>query len=71
MPRVTACAVMSYVHHVAHACRKAGHPYVSMACQNLLMDMPFMPAKQYLSKLTASHFNTLNMKTANQNILKQ
>ena len=35
------------------------------------MDMPFVPAKQYLSKLTASHFGTLNTKIANQNVLKR
>ena len=35
------------------------------------MDMPFMEAKQYLSKFTASHFSTLNMKIANQNVLKR
>ena len=34
------------------------------------MDMPFVPAKLYLTKLTASHFSTLNMKIANQNVLK-
>ena len=34
------------------------------------MDMPFMPAKLYLMKLSASHFNTLNMKIANQNVLR-
>ena len=28
------------------------------------MDMPFAQAKLYLSKLTASHFNALNMKIA-------
>ena len=35
------------------------------------MDMPFTQAKRYLSKLTASHFSTLNMKIANQNVLKR
>ena len=35
------------------------------------MDVPFMQAKRYLSKLTASHFSTLNMKFANQNMLKR
>ena len=35
------------------------------------MDMPFAQAKQYLSKITASHFSTLNMKIANQNVLKR
>ena len=35
------------------------------------MDMPFVQAKQYLSKLTASHCSTLNTKIANQNMLKR
>ena len=30
-----------------------------------------MPAEQYLSKLSASHFSTLNMKIANLNVLKR
>ena len=34
------------------------------------MDVPFTQAKQYLSKLTASHFSTLNMKFANQNMME-
>ena len=46
-------------------------PYVYMACQELLMDMLFAQAEQYLSKITASHFSTLNMKFANQNMLKR
>ena len=71
MPRVTTCAVMSCAHCAAHAHRQAGHPYVYMACQKLLMDMPFAPAKLYLSKLTTSHFSTLNTKIANQNMLKR
>ena len=35
------------------------------------MDVPFAKAEQYLSKLTTSHFSTLNMKFANQNMLKR
>ena len=35
------------------------------------MDVPFTQAKQYLSKLTASHFGILNMKFANQNVLER
>ena len=35
------------------------------------MDVPFAQAKRYLSKLTALHFSTLNMKFANQNVLKR
>ena len=46
-------------------------PYVYVACQKLLMDVPFVEAEQYLSKLTASHFSTLNMKFANRNVLKR
>ena len=35
------------------------------------MDMLFMQAERYLSKLTASHFGTLNMKFASQNVLER
>ena len=35
------------------------------------MDVPFAQVEQYLSKLTTSHFSTLNMKIANQNMLKR
>ena len=35
------------------------------------MDVPVTQAKQYLSKITASHFSTLNTKIANQNVLKR
>ena len=35
------------------------------------MDVPFMQAKQYLSKLTASHSGTLNTKFTNQNVLER
>ena len=35
------------------------------------MDMLFAQAKLYLSKITASHFSTLNMKITNQNMLKR
>ena len=70
MPHVTTHAVTSCVHRAAHTCRQAGHPYVNVACQKLLMDTLFMPAEQYLIKLTSSHFSTLNTKIANQNMLK-
>ena len=71
MPHVTTHAVTSCMHHATHAHMQAGHPYINMACQKLLMDMPCAPAKQYLSKLTTSHFSTLNMKIANCNMLKK
>ena len=35
------------------------------------MDATFAQAEQYLSKITASHFSTLNMKIANHNVLKR
>ena len=35
------------------------------------MDMPFMQAELYISKVTASHFNVLNTKIANQNVLER
>ena len=35
------------------------------------MDVPFAQAEQYLSKLTASYFCTLNMRFANQNVLER
>ena len=35
------------------------------------MDVPFAQAERYLSKITASHFSTLNMKFTNQNLLKR
>ena len=71
MPRVNTCAVTSCAHHAEHAHRQAGRPYVNMACQKLLMDMLFTPAKLYLSKFNASHFSTLYTKIANQNMLKR
>ena len=35
------------------------------------MNVPFMQAEQYLSKITTSHFSTLNTKIANENGLKR
>ena len=46
-------------------------PYVYVVYQELLMDILFMQATQYLSKLTASHFSTLNVDFANQNMLER
>ena len=46
-------------------------PYVYMACQELPIDMSFAQAEGYLSKLTASHFSTLNVDFANWNMLKR
>ena len=35
------------------------------------MDVPFEQAEKYSSKITTSHFSTLNTKIANQNVLKR
>ena len=70
MPHVTACAVTSCVHCATHAHRQASHLYETVAPQKLLIILLFMPAKLYLSKLTASHFSTSNMRIRNQNVLK-
>ena len=60
------------VMHALYGTRtQASRPPYVYACQELLMDIPFTQAKQYLSKLTASHFSTLNMKFASQNMLKR
>ena len=61
----------SCMHCVAHAHRQASHPYDFMACQILIICLPFMPAQQLLLKITASHFKTLNMQIANQNVLER
>ena len=42
-----------------------------VAHQKLLIDVPFAQAELYLSKITASHFNALNTKIANQNMLER
>ena len=70
MPHVTAHAVSSCTYCAVHACRQPGHPYVNVACQKLLMDMPVAPAELYLIKVTTSHFSTLNMKIGIQTVLK-
>ena len=60
------------MHALCGMCTQASQPpYVYVACQDLLMDMLFTQAERYLSKLTASHFGTLNMKFANQNVLER
>ena len=71
MPHVVACVMMSCAHHMAHAHRQASHPYDYMACQKLIICLPFMQAEGLLLKLNASHFNALNMQIANENMLER
>ena len=60
------------MHASRSACMQASRPpYVYVAGQELLMDKPFVQAEQYLSKITASHFSTLNMKIESQKELKR
>ena len=67
------CMCNDVMHTSQGACMQASKPplYDFMACQKLHIGMVFLPAKQYLSKLTASHFNTLNMQIASQNVLEK
>ena len=59
------------MHASRGACTQASWPpYVYMEHQELLMDVPFAQAKQYLSKITPTHFSTINTDFANQNVLK-
>ena len=64
------CSDVLHASHGVHT-QASRLPYVYVACQELLMDVPFMQAEQYLSNITASHFSTLNTKIANQNMLKR
>ena len=70
MPCVTACAVTSCA-LCGMRMQASQAPYVYVVCQEFLVDVPFTQAEQYVSKLTASHFGTLNMKFANQNMLER
>ena len=70
MPRVTACSVTSCAHRTAHARQQAGCPNYMWRARIYLW-MCHSQAERYLSKITASHFSTLNMKIANQNVLKR
>ena len=65
MPSLIAHAMMSCAHPAVHACRQVSCPYDFVACQKVLIGLPFTSAKQHLLKLTALHFNTLNMQIAN------
>ena len=44
-------------------------PLCNHGAQEITYGHAFASAKQYVSRITASHFSTLNMKIANQNVL--
>ena len=68
MPHVIAHAMTSCTHHMACTHRQAG---AFMACLKLTICVLFTPAEQHLLKLSTSHFNTLKMQCANQNMLEK
>ena len=70
MPHGSAHAMTSCTLRMACARRQAGHPIYMWHARNYLW-MCFVQAERYLSKLTTSHFCTLNTKFANQNMLKR
>ena len=71
MPRVTACAMMSCTHCAARTHRQAGHPMYMWCARNYLWPCHLRRLKYIYQKITASHFSTLNMDFANQNVLKR
>ena len=64
------CNDLMHASHGVHM-QASWSPYVYVVHQELLMDVSFTQAEQYLSKLTASHFGTLNMRFSNQNMLER
>ena len=68
MPHVTACAVTSCVHCMVHACRQAGCPYVNVAQQKLLMNMPNTKiANQNVLKMILIAMHNENKADCNEN----
>ena len=64
------CSDVMHTLRSAHM-QASWQPKLYVAHQELLMDVPFMQAERYLSKITALHFSTLNMDFANWNMLKR
>ena len=66
------CMCNDFMHTLCGICMQASWPpYVYVAHQEVLMDVPFAQAEQYLSKITTSHFTTLNTDFVNWNVLKR
>ena len=70
MPHGTACAMTSCVHR-AHA--HTGKPATLCICgmPGITYGRAIRAGQRYLSKITASHYSTLNMDFANWNVLKR
>ena len=71
MPHAITHAMMSHAHYAVHTCRQAGCPNDFMAHCNLIICLLFAQAKGLLLKITTSHFNTLTMQFANENMLER
>ena len=71
MPHGTTHAMMSCAHCVACICRQASHPLFPWCTRNYLWMYHSHKPNDIYQKLTASHFSTLNMDFANQNVLKR
>ena len=71
MAHIIVHTMISCAHCMACMHRQVSCPYDFMACLELITCLPFIPAKQHLLEITASHFNTLNMQIANQNMLER
>ena len=71
MPCVVVHAMTSHTHHAAYTSRQACCPHGSMACHNLIICLPFVPAEGHLPKLAASHSNGSNIKITNQKVLER
>ena len=65
------CVITHAMTAAVCTCRQAGHPYDFMVHQKLLIGLLFTPAERHLSKLTTTHFNTLKMQIANQDMLEK
>ena len=63
--------MISCTHHATCACWQASHPSVLKMCCKIFIHLLFTQAKGLLLELTASHFNSLNTKFANENMMKK
>ena len=70
MPCVTAHAVTSCMHRATCACRQASHHMYTWCSRNYLWMCHSRKPNDTYQKIATSHIRTVNMKIANQNVLK-
>ena len=68
MPHVVTHVIMSCAHCAAYAHSQASQPHDLMACHKLIICLLFTQAEGCLLKLTTSHYITLNIQFANENV---